>query len=39
MSIEKYKIIQPYIEGKCSLSAIAKENNISLRTLWSWVDS
>jgi putative transposase len=39
MNVEKYKIIQPYIDGKCSLCALAKESNIPLRTLWSWVES
>ncbi len=37
MGINKYKIIEPYINKHCSLIQISKQNSISIRTLSRWV--
>jgi putative transposase len=39
MDLEKYKIIQPYIDKASSLKQISEEHNISIRTLWRWVNA
>lgn len=39
MGINKYKIIEPYINKHCSLLQISSKNSISIRTLSRWVKS
>src|SRR6266478_678419 len=37
-AMERYRMIEPYLEGACSLAAVATEADITLRTAQRWVE-
>ncbi len=37
VALDRYRIIEPFIEGNKSLSRVCQENNLSLRTAREWV--
>lgn len=36
-ALARYRIVQPFLEGRSSLTAIAREQGFKLRTLQHWV--
>lgn len=38
-ALEKYRVLVPYLQGKCTLASIAKVNDINVRTARRWLDS
>lgn len=39
MAQARYKIIEDYIERRMPMAKIARNNNVSTRTLWNWLKS